>query len=444
MFFLLLAFSFLSLNTSAKECYAVLVNGAGEASANHEMHEVQLKKMYEGLRAKGCKSENIFVHSASGKINSPDFSKNLPSSASNPNDEPNKNVINYASSYAFEEGKTVTNLKPATKEDLGNSLKTIHDEIQKKGDGEVFVYLNDHGNSQGNIVLWGETMSAVQYDQILNKNLPQAKPQIKNWADCCYCGTFNKMSYPNYCGASLADKFRPAAYRLNNVEEYKKSIEEGNPIAPQMSSPFVDELKSNPQASLENTSLKGQIDTGYFEEEDICRGGARNTLEAYMLEKLKLSDAPKVCYRHMVEYILKNISTVDIKQACNATPTPLGLDINSFSAQLNVKLTEENLSLLKKINEQLKNSKYNRVIATTIANFNKLSPADKEKDIAMFQKTINRYREQAISENEETRAMFPNIWENMLETVFNIEATPAEREEFKRIKQCLEEPLFSS
>ena len=443
-----LFFFFISFQVHSK-CRAVLINGGGAPSDNYNVHTAQLREMYNALRAKGCREEDIHVFSASGSADSTDFRV-----------DPTHPLSDYvANPYRFNGSSRVPNLYPAD----ANTLRTKMGEVMSgfKPEDNVFIFVADHGTNDGGrkgLVPWmpggaGDIFTPEDMERVMKKAPVQT--QIKLWTECCFCGAFNRISRPNTCVATSTDEYHVGSYNWNNWRGYANSEMAPGKLTSQAY--FAGQVKNSSQVSLakaSNVSIQHTQDDAVFQAETIARGcfvGPRTSLEQYMFgaigfgnRQLCMNDLLKLAQTQTPrspndlcdnENVFSELGTIrnylNVMQQSN---TQLSFSDKRRIERFNLRLNEY-------INQIKKTNEYKRINDLT-RSFNAMSNSDKIKNANWMQREVSIAKQKLMKESNFFQTLLGDQ-RIIIESLFFARATEPQKAEYRRRKQCLEEPLVN-
>lgn len=446
---LVLSVLMMFLSESAwSRCKAILINGGGTRADNFNVHTAQLREMYNALRAQGCSEQDMHVFSASGSENAPDFrvDPTSPSSAY------------VANPYRFNGQSRVPNLYAA---DM-NTLKTEMSRIASgfTADDKVFIYVADHGNdNNGNkgFVPWdpnrtGELFSAEDMQRVLSSAPSQTR--VKLWTECCFCGVFNRINRPNTCVATSTDEYHVGSYNWTNWEGYARSqISAGNLSSKAL---FAGQIKNGDNSSLNQASrvsIQLTEDDAEYQKETIQRGcfiGPRTSLEQYMFSTMGFADK-QICLNDLMSLSLTTPPRT-VSDMCSASSGIAELEsIRNFIGQMqtsNPNLSYAERQRITKYSENLTNmvekikstEEYRRIVELG-ERFKTLSEADRIKEARWMQSVVTEKKKILLKDPRLFQALITDQ-RLLIEGLFLSRATPAQKAEYQRKKQCLEEPLL--
>ncbi|MDA3885883.1 MAG: T9SS type A sorting domain-containing protein [Candidatus Delongbacteria bacterium] len=124
--------------------YAVIISGGYNSSENYKRYWNNMSAIYCTLTdVYGYKPENIYVHSSDGT------------------------VVNNWGSLDLDKDGTDDILYPASKSSIESTFNRLAYEVDS--DDQLFVYVTDHGYTDGTIVLWGyDSISPSELDDMLD------------------------------------------------------------------------------------------------------------------------------------------------------------------------------------------------------------------------------------------------------------------------------------
>lgn len=446
LFFLILFLPF----SGYSKCRAVIVNGGSDVTYNYRIHETQIREMYNSLRSNGCKDEDIFVFSGSGKVGAKEFRVDPVSS-----DSP------YVSSdYKFNDGKTVQNLLAADKKNIQNKLASISKD--SKPEDKVFIYLSDHGTARARadgttlkgLVPWDPDHTELFTVQDLEKALENApaSTQINIWADCCFCGVFNKVKRSNTCVATSTDEYHLGSYFW--TEDLSK-----NPKA-SIRARFAGELSQNSKASLGQAAISATMapnDEVYLSGSYLtgCLIGPRNSAEQYVFEVVGFGDKqlcikdleeiysgkPKSRHEFMCEDPARVFPEVERFKNITQVLEKASNQASKKSQNRIKKLLSEMRAIIKEVEQDPELEKI-RLLQTgaTPVTAEGGGPLNPEQMMA-FQLSLRKARLQVMGEHKFFEK-FSKSQKLIVEELFKAKASQAQKVEYERRKACLKEPLF--
>ena len=445
---LIVSVLFMFLSEAAwSRCKAILINGGGAPADNYNVHTAQLREMYNALRAQGCSEQDIHVFSASGSDSAADFrvDPTSPSSAY------------VANPYKFNGQSRVPNLYAA---DI-NTLKTEMSRIASRfsADDNVFIYVADHGNDNNGkkgFVPWdkagtGELFTAEDMQRVLSAAPSQTR--VKLWTECCYCGVFNRINRPNTCVATSTDEYHVGSYNWTNWEGYASSQNSATELSSKAY--FAGQIKNKANASLSqasNVSIRLTEDDAQYQAQTIQRGcfiGPRTSLEQYMFSSMGFADK-QMCLNDLMALSSKSpLRSVD--QMCSERSGITELDnirnfINdmqassaslSYAEKQRIIRYSENLSGYV---DRIKSTPEYARINDLRRRFEAMSEADRITNSRWMQAEVTKAKNKLIRDSRlfETLVADQRL---LIEGLFLSRATAAQKAEYQRKKQCLDEPL---
>jgi len=429
-------------------CKAVLVNGGFNKENNHNIHETQLKNMYTALLKQGCKTSDIHVFSSAGTTDGEDYRK----------DPIDPNSVFSSKDYKFDGVNKVSNLYSADR----NTLKTKIGEIAGTftPEDKVFVYLNDHGgdwNGKKGLVPWdpnGDNVlfSSKDLEDALSKAPKETKMSV--WADCCYCGTFNKIERPNTCVATATDEYHLGNYFWSNWDEYVADGTYAGKVDLTVDTKFAEAIRGNGKVSLQQASSLSSLDTddtSFIEAGTIekgCMVGPRNSVEQFMFNKLDFGNK-QLCVDD-ISKMLNETAPEELSCGINSVTQPME-DLIKIFTTLRGDKSKLNKGDRKKLAELVKELKANLVLVKQATEIQQLESLDKEfEGLSPAEKVEKAYSLQIMAKNVKSNLvkksnLFNLILKNqnlVLKSLFEIKASPADKQELLKREQCLNTPMF--
>lgn len=433
--------------TAWSRCKAILINGGGTPADNFNVHTAQLREMYNALRAQGCSEQDMHVFSASGSDTSPDFrvDPTSPSSAY------------VANPYRFNGESRVPNLYAA---DM-NTLKTEMSRIASgfHADDKVFIYVADHGNDNNGskgFVPWdangtGDLFTPEDMQRVLAR--APAQTRVKLWTECCYCGVFNRINRPNTCVATSTDEYHVGSYNWTNWEGYARSqISAGNLSSRAL---FAGQVKNGNNSSLSqasNVSIQLTEDDTEYQAQTIQRGcfiGPRTSLEQYMFSTMGFADK-QMCLNDLMA-LSSRTAPRNVSEMCSERSGIAELDnIRNFISNMqtsNSSLSYAERQRIVRYSEQLatyverikRTPEYSR-INDLRQRFEAMSEADRITHSRWMQVEVSKAKNKLLRESRLFETLIADQ-RLLIEGLFLSRATPAQKAEYQRKKQCLDEPL---
>lgn len=429
------------------KCKAILVNGGVNPFNNHKIHETQIKEMYKSLIKQGCKDEDIYVFSATGKTDGNDYRK----------DPVDPNPTYYSSGYKFNDGKQIKNLYAADPETLKTKIAEIAATFAPED--KALVYLNDHGgNTDGvkGLVPWTEKdeyFTAKDLDDALAK--APAATRVNVWADCCFCGTFNKVSRPNTCVATATDEYHVGDYFWSNWDEYSKQGAYTGPVVPTVNAFFAGRIRDNTKpVSLGQGSKSSQLptnDSAFVEAGTVSKGcliGPRNSSEQYIFNSLGFGDK-QLCHSDLLKMIDYEPSVAPQCPVPGMTKEIQDMkDFLDSLLKLNPLLKPADkakilalLSNIELVMKKITESNELKEIEVLNRNYLALPEAEKVEKALDFQQQVSALKERVLQNNN----IFKLILDDqklIMDMVFTAKSSPEQKQEYTRRRKCLDEPLF--
>jgi hypothetical protein len=428
-------------------CKAILINGGGAPTDNYNVHTAQLREMYNALRAQGCSEQDMHVFSASGSATAPDFrlDPTSPSSAY------------VANPYKFNGQSRVPNLYAADMNTLKTEMSRIASEFT--AEDKVFIYVADHGNDNNGkkgFVPWdpnrtGDLFTAEDMQRVLSSTPSQTR--VKLWTECCFCGVFNRITRPNTCVATSTDEYHVASYNWTNWEGHARSqISAGNLSSRAL---FAGEVKNGINSSLNQASrvsIQLTEDDAEYQKQTIQRGcfiGPRTSLEQYMFSTLGFADK-QMCLNDLMALTTRTPPRT-VSEMCSERSGIAELDnIRNFISHMqtsNSTLSYAERQRIVRYSEQL--TRYVERIKRTPEyvrindlrqRFEAMSEADRITNSRWMQAEVTKAKNKLLRESRLFEALITDQ-RLLIEGLFLSRATPAQKAEYERKKQCLNEPL---
>ena len=428
-------------------CKAILINGGGQHADNYNVHTAQLREMYNALRAQGCSEEDMHVFSASGSDTAADFRVD----PTRPNSEYTANP------YKFNGSTRVPNLYAA-------DIATLKREMSRVASGfaandKVFIYVADHGNDDNGtkgFVPWdvngtGQLFTPEDMEQVLSR--APAQTQVKLWTECCFCGVFNRINRPNTCVATSTDEYHVGSYNWTNWESYAQATTSARQLSSRAL--FAGQIKNRQNTSLaqaSNVSIQLTQDDAEYQAETIQRGcfiGPRTSLEQYMFKSLGYGDK-QMCLNDFLSLTTSRPLT-GINQICNERSVFTEIDnIRNFVNEMqaaNSNLSYADRQRIARYSTQLSDyverikltPQYTRIMDLR-RRFNAMSEADKITNARWMQAEVLKAKNKLITDSQLFQTLLADQ-RLLVESLFLSRATPPQKAEYQRKKQCLEEPL---
>ena len=448
--FIFAAIFFIPAMSQAK-CKAILVNGGVDSQHNFNIHTTELREMYRSLLTQGCQPQDIYVFSASGKTDSYDVRV----------DPIDPDSEEKTEAYKFVGNKTVQNLYPADKETLEKKMTEI---AQSTTSGDhLFIYLNDHGTnglpSGVGMMPWlgddekPETVNLEEFQKIISQTSPDAK--VKVWADCCYCGVYNRVKSGNTCVASATDEFHVGDYFWSNWDAYIKNGAYNGPITPTVKAAFAGQIKSENSSLAKAASVsKLSLSNPFYTRDSMtamgCFMGPRDSAERFMYETI---GRDMLCVNDVLGMVASSEKAPSEPASMNTCENPDQRPFNKLRDLLlhlgsGRKLSASDTAKIKKLAKKLqksldrmKSSKEQKQLDALDKKFEALSPEEQVKQAADFQeKSFNLRGEMADKDH-----VYDDLMDDqklITEALFYGTANDAQKKEYKRLRSCLEEPIF--
>jgi hypothetical protein len=423
-------------------CKAILINGGGSPADNYNVHTAQLREMYNALRVQGCSEQDMHVFSASGSDSAPDFrvDPTSPSSAY------------VANPYRFNGQSRVPNLYAA---DM-NTLKTEMSRIASsfRAEDKVFIYVADHGNDDNGtkgFVPWdpnrtGQLFTPEDMQRVLSSAPSQTR--VKLWTECCYCGAFNRINRPNTCVATSTDEYHVGSYNWTNWEGYARAQNSAGDLSSKAY--FAGQIKNAQNASLSqasNVSIQLTEDDAEYQAQTIQRGcfiGPRTSLEHYMFSTMGFAGR-QMCLGDLMALTSRTpLRTVD--EMCSERSGIAEIDnIRNFISNMQTSNAERQRIVryseqLARYVERIKRTPEYRRIEDLRLRFQAMTESERITHSRWMQSEVAKAKNKLLRESRLFETLIADQ-RLLIEGLFLNRATPAQRAEYQRKKQCLDEPL---
>lgn len=428
-------------------CKAMLINGGGSPADNFNVHTAQLREMYNALLAKGCREQDIHVFSASGSDTATDFRVDPTS--------PSSSYV--ANPYRFNGQSRVPNLHAADMNTLRREMTRIAS--TSSAEDNLFIYVADHGNDsngQKGFVPWdpngtGQLFTPEDMQRVLSSAPSQTR--VKLWTECCFCGVFNRINRPNTCVATSTDEYHVGSYNWTNWESYANSRTSARDLSSKAY--FAGQIRNGQNASLaqaSNVSIQLTEDDATYQAQTIQSGcfiGPRTSLEQYMFSTMGFGDK-QMCLNDLLA-LTSRTPPRTVTEMCSERSGIAELDnIRNFISSMQT--SNATLSYA----ERQRIARYSESLATYVERikrtpeyarindlrrrFESMSEADRITNSRWMQAEVTKAKNKLIRESR----MFESLIADqrlLVEALFLSRATAAQKAEYQRKKQCLDEPL---